>query len=158
YRQPALADFSRYLGQLRDDGLAPSSMARHLVALKVFYRFLRLEERVSSTPIDLLSSPALWDRIPQALSPETVDKLLLRLQPIDRFFWRDRDILEALYATGCRASEVVGLKLADLQSDSGFLHCIGKGSKQRIVPIGKQAVSALRDYLNEDHGHLRSGT
>jgi len=157
YRQPALTDFSRYLGQLRDDGLAPSSMARHLVAMKMFYRFLRLEERISSTPIDLLSSPALWERIPQVLSPETVDKLLLGPQPSDRFFLRDRAILETLYATGCRASEVVGLKLADLQLDSGFLHCIGKGSKQRIVPIGKQAVSALRSYLNEDRGHLRSG-
>ncbi|HEV3144209.1 MAG TPA: site-specific integrase, partial [Gemmataceae bacterium] len=118
---PSLTEFSRYLGHLREEGLAPSSMGRHLVALKMFYRFLRLEERVSSSPIDLLSSPALWERIPQVLSPEAVEKLLRGPQVADRFFLRDRAILEMLYATGCRASEVVGLKLADLHLESGFL-------------------------------------
>jgi len=154
YRQPTLADFSRYLGCLRDEGLAPASAARHLVALKMFYRFLRLEERVSSTPINLLSSPALWERLPQVLSPEAVDKLLRGPQAADRFFLRDRAILETLYATGCRASEVVGLKLADLHLESAFLQCTGKGSKQRIVPVGKQAIAALRSYLGEFRGNL----
>jgi integrase/recombinase XerD len=158
YLQPSLADFSRYLGQLREEGLAPSSMARHLVALKMFYRFLRLEERVNSTPIDLLGSPALWERIPQVLSPEAVEKLLHGPQVADRFFMRDRAILETLYATGCRASEVVGLKLSDLHLDSGFLQCTGKGSKQRIVPLGKQAVAALRNYLVDFRGNLSSAT
>jgi integrase/recombinase XerD len=158
YLDPSIADFSRYLGHLREVGLSPSSMARHLVALKMFYRFLKLEERVSATPIDLLSSPALWDRIPQVLAPEAVDKLLRGPIAADRFFLRDRAILETLYATGCRASEVVGLKLADLHLDSGFLQCTGKGSKQRIVPLGKQAISALRSYLNEFRGNLANAS
>ncbi len=76
YRRPSLTDFSHYLGNLRDDGLAPASVARHLVALKMFYRFLRMEERVESTTVDLLSTPALWERIPQVLSPEAVERLL----------------------------------------------------------------------------------
>jgi integrase/recombinase XerD len=149
YRTPTLADFSRYLSHLRDDGLIPASIARHLVALKMFYRFLRMDNRVTSNTVDLLATPALWERIPQVLSPEAVDKLLHGPQPGDRFFLRDRAMLETLYATGCRASEVVGLKLADLHLDSAFLKCTGKGSKQRIVPLGKPAVGALRAYLGD---------
>src|SRR5438309_5293553 len=126
YRRPSLTDFSHYLSNLREGGLAPASVARHLVALKMFYRFLRLEERTTESSVDLLSSPSLWERIPQVLSPESVEKLLAAPEPIDRFFFRDRALLETLYATGTRASEVVGLKLRDLYLDSGFCKCIGK--------------------------------
>jgi integrase/recombinase XerD len=158
YLSPSLPDLSRYLGRLKEEGLASPSVARHLVALKVFYRFLRLEERVSTTTVDLLSSPALWERIPQVLSPDAVEKLLRGPAPADRFFLRDRAILETLYATGCRASEVVGLRLPDLHLDSGFLQCTGKGNKQRIVPLGKHALGALRDYLGESRGNLLPAT
>jgi integrase/recombinase XerD len=149
YLSPSLRDFSHYLEYLRAEGLAPPSIARHLVALKMFYRFLRLEERASDSTVDLLSSPSLWERIPQVLSPEGVIKLLEAPRPEDRYFLRDRAILEALYATGCRASEVVGLKTADLYLDSAFCKCHGKGSKQRIVPLGRVAVNALRAYLDQ---------
>ncbi len=115
----------------------------------MFYRFLRLEERVQTTTVDLLSTPALWERIPQVLSPEAVERLLHDPQPGDRFCLRDRAILETLYATGCRASEVVGLRLNELHLDSAFLKCTGKGSKQRIVPLGRPALAALRTYLGE---------
>jgi integrase/recombinase XerD len=147
YLQPSIRDFSHYLEHLRELGLAPPSVARHLVALKVFYRFLRLEERTTAVAVDLLSSPSLWDRIPHVLSPENVTKLLESPLPADRYFLRDRAILETLYATGSRASEVVGLKMEDLYLDSGFCKCFGKGSKQRIVPLGRPAVNALRTYL-----------
>ncbi len=149
YESPTLADFSRFVGYLRDCGLQPASIARHLVALKMFYRFLRLEERTKSNAVDLLSSPTLWERIPQVLSPEVVEKLLRAPQAGDRFFLRNRAILETLYATGCRASEVVGLRLEDLHLESAFLRCVGKGSKQRIVPLGSHAVGALRVYLGD---------
>ena len=149
YLHPTLRDLSHYLDHLRQENLAPPSVARHLVALKMFYRFLRLEERTSAAAVDLLSSPALWERIPQVLSPESVTKLLDAPQALDRFHLRDRAILETLYATGTRASEVVGLRLADLHLDSGFCKCTGKGSKQRIVPLGRIAVNVLRKYLEE---------
>jgi integrase/recombinase XerD len=149
YLHPTVRDLSHYLSHLRDEELAPPSVARHLVALKMFYRFLRLEERASASTVELLSSPALWERIPQVLSPEAVDKLLAAPLPADRFYLRDRALLETLYATGCRASEVAGLKLADLYLDSGFCKCFGKGSKQRVVPLGRPAVQALRAYLEE---------
>lgn len=158
YLTPSLADFSRYLGDLRDGGLAPASAARHLVALKMFYRFLRLEERVKESTIELLSSPTLWARIPQVLSPEQVDKLLNAPRGGDRFQIRDRAILETLYATGCRASEVVGLQLPDVYLDSSFVKCMGKGSKQRIVPLGRHAIAALRTYLGETRPGLTKGS
>ncbi len=148
YLAPTLRELAGYLAFLREgEGLAPPSVARHLVALKVFYRFLRLEERTSQGTVDLLASPTLWERIPQVLSPENVNKLLDAPLPLDRYFLRDRALLETLYATGSRASEVVGLKLADLHLDPGFCKCLGKGSKQRIVPLGRVAINALRAYL-----------
>jgi integrase/recombinase XerD len=154
YLRPTVRDLSHYLSHLRDQRLAPPSIARHLVALKMFYRFLRLEERADPSAVELLSSPALWERIPQVLSPESVEKLLAAPVVGDRFFLRDRALLETLYATGSRASEVVGLKLADLFLDSGFCKCLGKGSKQRVVPLGRPAVDSLRAYLSGQRSEL----
>jgi integrase/recombinase XerD len=139
YLRPSVRELSHYLSHLHDEGLAPPSTARHLIALKMFYRFLRLEERAEPRAVELLSSPALWERIPQVLSPQTAD----------RYFLRDRALLETLYATGSRASEVVGLKLEDLHLDSSFCKCLGKGNKQRVVPLGRPALEALRAYLSD---------
>ncbi len=150
YLYPTLRELSHYISFLRDEeGLAPASAARHLVALKVFYRFLRLEERSNQATVDLLSSPTLWQRIPQVLSPENVNKLLDAPQPLDRYYLRDRAILETLYATGSRASEVVHLRLSDLHLQGGFCKCFGKGNKQRIVPLGRIALNALEAYLQK---------
>jgi len=149
YLHPSLRDLSHYLSHLRDEGLAPASSARHLVALKMFYRFLRLEERAQPSALELLSSQALWERLPQVLSPESVEKLLAAPVATERFYLRDKAILETLYATGSRASEVVSLKLEDLYLDSGFCKCLGKGNKQRVVPLGRPAIEALRAYLSD---------
>ena len=154
YLRPNVRELSHYISHLREGGLAPASVARHLVALKMFYRFLRLEERTTESSVDLLSSPSLWERIPQVLSPESVEKLLAAPEAIDRFFLRDRALLETLYATGSRASEVVGLNLRDLYLDSGFCKCVGKGNKQRVVPLGKPARQALRAYLTDGRNRL----
>jgi integrase/recombinase XerD len=149
YDKPTLKDLARYLSFLHDEELAPPSVARHLVALKMFYRFLRLEERADASAVDLLGSPKLWERIPQVLPPTAVEELLKAPVAGDRFYLRDRAMLETLYATGCRASEVVGLRLADVYLDAGFCRCFGKGSKQRVVPLGRPAVEAIRAYLAE---------
>jgi len=153
YLKPTVRELSRYVTHLHAEGLAPPSCARHLVALKMFYRFLRLEERGDPAAVELLASPSLWERIPHVLSPEAVEKLLAAPQPGDRFFLRDRALLETLYATGSRASEVCHLRLADLHLDGPFCKCIGKGNKQRIVPLNPPAVQALTAYL----GDLRPG-
>src|SRR6202007_1372066 len=108
---------------------------------------LRLEERASAHAVELLNSPTLWERIPQVLSPDSMVRLREPPQPLDRFYLRDRAILETMYATGGRASEVVGLRLEDVYLDAGFCKCFGKGRKQRIVPLGRAAVNAVRAYL-----------
>jgi integrase/recombinase XerD len=149
YLRPHLRDLSGYLVFLHDEKLAPPSVARHLVSLRMFFKYLRLEERTDQTAVDLLGSPKLWQTIPQVLSPDAVDELLKAPRPQDKFQVRDRALLETLYATGCRASEVVGLRVDDLNLDAAFLKCTGKGNKQRVVPLGRPAVAAIRTYLGE---------
>jgi integrase/recombinase XerD len=149
YTKPTWDDLTRYLGFLVDLPLKPPSIARHIVALRMFYRFLRLEERAEKGTVELLGSPKLWQRIPHVMNTGTVDALLSAPKPGDRFFLRDRALLETLYATGCRASEVVNLKATDVYLDQAFLQCTGKGNKRRSVPLGRPAVAALRAYLAE---------
>jgi integrase/recombinase XerD len=160
YQKPTLKELARFVGFLHDEQLAPPSIARHLVALKMFYRFLKLEERADATAVDLLGSPKLWERVPEVLPPTAVEALIGAPQPGDRFYLRDRAMLETLYATGCRASEVVNLKLADTYLDAAFCKCVGKGSKQRVVPLGRPAIAALRAYIGgsaEEGGRPTSG-
>lgn len=147
--RPSLSDLVRYLGFLHDEKLAPPSAARHVVALRMFYRYLRYEERTDESTVDLLASPKLWERIPQVLSPESVEALLAAPRAQDRFHLRDKAILELLYATGCRASEVVGLDVDSLNLEASFLRCVGKGNKERVVPLGRAAIAAVRDYLSD---------
>jgi integrase/recombinase XerD len=154
YLQPTLSELSQYVMQLREDDLAAVSVARNLVALKMFYRFLRMEEKVGSNATELLSAPSLWERIPHVLSPESVEKLLAAPQKVERFYLRDRAILETLYATGSRASEVVNLEMRNLFLDSGFCKCIGKGSKERVIPLGRPAQNALREYIERQRPDL----
>lgn len=154
FRNPTVRELSRYLEQLRAEDLAAPTIARHLVALKMLYRFLRLEERATHNAVELLNSPALWERIPQVLSPQGVDQLLTAPRADDRFYLRDKALLETLYATGARASEVVSLQLTDLFLDSGFCKCLGKGNKQRIVPLGIPAITALKAYLGKQRPEL----
>jgi integrase/recombinase XerD len=149
YREPTLRELTGYLEYLKSEELAAPSAARHLVALKMFYRFERLEGRATNHAVDLLSAPSLWERIPQVLSPESIDKLLAAPRSDDRFYLRDKALLETLYASGSRASEVVTLKLADVSLDSRFCKCFGKGNKQRMVPLGEPAVAAIRGYLRD---------
>jgi integrase/recombinase XerD len=154
HRTPSLGELTDYVAHLNAEPLAAASIARHLIALKMFYRFLRLEERATATAVELLASPTLWEKIPQVLMPEQVDRLLAAPQASDRLHLRDRALLEVLYATGCRASEVVGLRLDDVNLESAFARCRGKGSKERLVPLGRPAVAALTAYLSGWRGQV----
>lgn len=148
--QLGLSHFSQYVSHLREViKLAPPSIARHLVALKMFFRFLKLEGRASNAAVDLLSSPTLWERLPSVLGAKSVTKLLTAPTADDRFYLRDRAILETFYASGARASEVASLKINDMYLSQGFCRCIGKGSKQRMIPLGKPAITAMEAYLKE---------
>ena len=157
YLKPSVRELTHYLAYLKEDGLAATSVARNLIATKMFYRFLRLEERVEQNTVELLSSPKLWERIPHVLSPESVEKLLNAPRNEDRFYLRDRALLETLYATGSRASEVVNLQLADMHLESAFCKCTGKGSKQRVVPLGAPAIAVLKIYLQDLRPLLTQG-
>ncbi len=156
--RPSLNDFADYLSFLKDANLAPPSIARNLAALRGFYRFLKLEEKVTDSAIHLLASPSLWHRIPQVLSPEAVHRLLNAPEASARHHLRDRAILETLYATGCRASEVCSLKLKDLNMDEGWCRCTGKGSKERMVLLGRPALEAIRTYLKDGRPGMASGS
>lgn len=157
YLIPTLRELTDYVQHLRDEGLSPRSTCRHLVSLKMFYRFLRLEERTTQNATELLNSPSLWERIPQVLSTDAVTRLLEAPTPLDRLYLRDRALLEVLYATGSRASEVVGLTLPDVFLEQKFCKCTGKGSKQRIVPLGQKAITAIQEYQAELRPRLLRG-
>ena len=136
-----------YVDHLVSKGLAPTSIGRHLASLSTFFRFLIYEGKLADNVAKLLNAPAVWDRLPTVLSPSAVDRLLSTPDPSTLLGRRDRAALETLYATGCRASEVVNLRPADLDLRSGQARCVGKGDKERVVPLGGRACEALRSYL-----------
>lgn len=131
----------------KDKGLAANSVARRLAAIKGFYRFLARERIIKDDPSSLIDSPKLWKKIPQTLSVNEIDALLSQPNIKDKQGTRDKAILETLYATGMRVSEAVNLKVDNVNLDIGFLRCIGKGNKERIIPIGTKAISSIKRYL-----------
>ncbi len=146
-----LGDYAAWLGQ---QALAPASIARHLVSLRVFFRYLQLEGILQENLAELLGSQKIWERIPRVLTPQQVEKLLEAPAPHDPFWRRDRAILELLYATGCRVSELAHLRLQDLHLDQGYCLCRGKGDKERMVPLGIRAKAAVEAYLAEERPRL----
>ncbi len=149
-----LAGYVDFLGRCN---LAPTSIGRNLASLSTFYRFLIYDGRLADNVAKLLVAPAVWDRLPTVLGPSAVDRLLETPDRESTLGRRDRAALETLYATGCRASEVVGLRPGDLNLADGSARCIGKGDKERIVPLGARAREALRDYLARDRPALLAG-
>ncbi len=151
-----IRELSDYVGWLHEQGLASTSVARRLASLKVFFRYLQLEGVLTDSQADLLSSQKLWQRVPHVLSPQMVDRFLAAPRKSDTYWRRDRAVLELLYATGCRASELSALRLNDVHLDEGYCLCHGKGDKQRLVPMGRRAAQAVHDYLTEERPILAS--
>jgi len=145
---------SGYVESLARLGLAPSSVCRHLASLSTFFRFLVFDGRLPDNVVKLLLAPSVWDRVPTVLGPAAVERLLEAPTNQTRLGRRDRAALETLYATGCRASEVVGLRPIDLDLTRGTARCIGKGDKERLVPLGSHATLALTVYLERDRPAL----
>ncbi|MDD4894297.1 MAG: site-specific tyrosine recombinase XerD [Candidatus Omnitrophica bacterium] len=150
-------DISDFMLSQKDKGISANSVARRLAAIKALYRFLVRERILKADPSNLIDSPKLWKKIPQTLSTNEVDALLSQPNIRQTQGIRDRAILEALYATGMRVSEAVNLKKDNVNLDVGFLRCIGKGNKERIVPLGKKAITSISKYLNEARPHLLKG-
>jgi len=137
-----------YLTCLLDYGMTPATVARNLSSAKTFYKFLIQERIVAVNPTDNLESPRLARHLPAVLTVEEVDKLLELPDPVKPLGIRDRAMLELMYATGMRVSELLGLRVDDVNLLAGFSHCMGKGKKERIVPINQTAVEWVGRYLS----------
>lgn len=145
----SVGDISDFVGTLHEAELAPSSIARCVVAVRMFFKYLQLEGIVTDNPVELIATQKMWERIPGVLTRRQVDAFLSAPRKTDSFWQRDKAMLEVLYATGCRASEVCTLRIRDLSLTEGHLRCEGKGGKQRLVPIGQQAIAAIEGYTDE---------
>jgi integrase/recombinase XerD len=137
--------------------LSARSIARSLSTLKMFYRFLISEGRIKESPVRLLESVKLPSRLPQILTHQEVDLLLAQPDPSTILGMRDRAMLELLYATGLRVSELTGLNLANINLDAGYVRTVGKGAKERIIPMGEKAREALQIYISEGRPGLLKG-
>lgn len=142
---------------LKDAGLAPTSIRRAQSAVRTYFAFLLAEGAVTADPTERLESPKLGRRLPDFLTHAEIQALLDAPDPSSPPFWRDRAILELLYATGMRVSELAELSLATLDLDEGFLTVFGKGSKERLVPVGAPALRALGRYLRDVRPTLDKG-
>jgi integrase/recombinase XerD len=142
-------DLEAFVRDRMSSGLSPRSTARAVACVRGLYRFLVLDRRLESSPADDLRAPRAWPALPRFLSVEEVDRLIAAPDVSTARGLRDRAMVELLYATGLRVSELVGLRAADLNFEAGYLTCTGKGDKQRLVPMGDQAVAWVRRYLRD---------
>src|SRR3954452_667296 len=146
-----------FVREQRGRGLSPRSVARGVAAIRGFFRFLVLHRVLDSSPADDLRPPRAWPALPSFLSIEDVDRLLTQPDVSTTLGLRDRAMIELLYATGLRVSELVGVRVADLHLDEHYLTCIGKGSKERLVPIGEQSAEWIRKYRSRGRRDLLNG-
>jgi integrase/recombinase XerD len=140
-----------------EDGRNSRSTARYLSSLKSFFNFLCEENHLKDNPADILESPKLWRKLPNVIGLEDVEALLACPDPKTLFGVRDKAMLEVLYATGIRVSELVSLKISDVDLEVGYIRSLGKGSKERVVPLGAVAQDAVQDYIDVGRRTLLNG-
>jgi integrase/recombinase XerD len=141
------ASLEAFVQQEMARGQSPRSVARLVASLRSFYRFVAAEQHLPVNPADDLHPPRAWPLLPKFLTLDEVDALLARPDVTQPLGLRDRAMIELLYATGMRVSELIGVRAIDLHLEAGYLTCLGKGNKERIVPIGDEAVRWMREYL-----------
>ena len=139
---------SAWIGDLFSDGINPRSIQRHLSSAKGFFKYLKKNGLVNTSPFDLISAPKTPSNLPDVLSPEDVEQLL-NFKPSSLIEVRDMAIVELIYSSGLRVSEAIDIDIADFEEDMSFLRVIGKGSKTRLVPLGKFAINAIKNWLIE---------
>jgi integrase/recombinase XerD len=152
------SDVKSFLTWLSSTGIAAPSIARCLAAIRGFHKYLMTDGLSSRDPTITIETPRGWKRLPKTLSVADVDVLLKQPDPTTPIGLRDKAMLELLYATGLRVSELVGLKLNDINLERGFLIVIGKGSKERAVPLGDMAVFFVQTYLDRGRSFLLKGS
>src|SRR5436309_6957977 len=151
------AALETFVRQQMTRGLSPRSVARMVAAVRGFYRFLVVDRQLHRNPADDLQPPRAWPALPKLLSIAEVDALIAQPDVATPLGLRDRAMIELLYATGMRVSELVGVRTSDLHLDERYLTCIGKGNKERLIPIGDQAAHWVTIYLNEARRTLLKG-
>jgi integrase/recombinase XerD len=151
------AALEAFVREQRISGLSPRSVARRVAAVRGFYRFLVLDRRLSANPADDLRPPRAWPALPTFLTLEEVDRLIAQPDTSTPLGVRDRALIELLYATGVRVTELVGVRLADLHLADHYTTCIGKGSKERLIPIGEQASDWIAKYQGGARRELLKG-
>jgi integrase/recombinase XerD len=150
-------DLLLLLRRMRTAGRSPRSVARWLVAVRGFYGWLAQEGTIAANPAARLEPPRMWKTLPKVLDGSDVLRLINAPDRASPRGARDAAMLEVLYATGLRVSELCGLRLLDLRLDAGYLRCVGKGQKERVVPMGAEANAALRAYLDAGREALLAG-
>ena len=138
-----------YMRLLARQSKAESSMKRSVVAVRMLLRFSRLTGLIDNDLAEVLEGPKLWQKLPTIASKEQMIKLLNAPSAEEPYYLRDKAMLELLYATGLRASELAGLKKSDLNLDIGYLRCLGKGNRERVVPVGRVAIAAADEYIRD---------
>jgi integrase/recombinase XerD len=151
------AALDAFVQQQMTAGLAPRSVARSVAAVRGYFRFLVLDRHLEHNPAEDLRPPQAWPALPSFLSIDDVDALIAQPDISTPRGLRDRAMIELLYATGMRVSELVGVRVADLHLDEQYLTCIGKGDKERLIPIGEQAADWVRRYQREGRAHFLRG-
>ena len=152
--QVDLNDLEEFMGYVHEMGLSPYSQARIISGVKAFYKYLSGEEYIDKDPAQLLEAPKLGRKLPDTLSVEEIDLLFSAIDMSTPEGVRNRAMLETLYSSGLRVSELTNLKLTNVFFDLGFLKIIGKGNKERLVPIGGEAMKHINIYVNEVRVHL----
>jgi integrase/recombinase XerD len=141
-------DIVDYLGRLKDSGYSTSSICRFISSIKRYSRYLVTEKIISEDPTETLRNPKQWDRLPKALSLEDIKKLF-DTEISSETFVRDSAMLELMYSSGLRVSEIISIKVNDLNFEAGFLRVMGKGSKERVVPTNRRASEKIKQYMRE---------
>jgi len=151
-------DITDFMYDQKKKGLSANSISRRLAAIKMFHRFLVREKLASEDPTNLVDTPKIWKRVPDVLTTAEIELMINAAQGRKWQEIRDKAILELFYASGMRVSELLNLKLENVNLELGYVRCIGKGSKERIIPIGRRACDAVRKYydlvrkkLDKDH-------
>ena len=137
-----------YLRKLQQEGLKPTSVTRKLAAIRSFFQYLLRDRQLKADPSETIDSLKTPQRLPKVLSEKEIVRLLEQPGAATSANLRDKAMLELMYATGVRVSELVNLKIGDINMEMGYIRCFGKGSKERIVPVGSSAQLALQNYLN----------
>ncbi len=148
---------TEFIYHQKKEGLQTSSICRNLAAIRMFHRFLVRERLAKEDPTHLVETPKLWKRIPEVLSQAEIEAMINAAAGRGWQQIRDHAILELFYATGMRVSELVGLKMENVNLEAGYVRCLGKGNKERIIPLGRRAEDAVKRYCDEVRGKLTRG-